>query len=88
MPKIMYVKKGFRKNSLILIEKVNDIERAYKEQGFELTLRQLFYQLVSRTEIPNTDDSYDKLGALVTYLYGYRLKAREYKALIGYVLSY
>jgi len=65
MPKIAYIEKGFRKKSLATIATVNDIVTAYHAQGYDLTLRQVFYQLVSRNEIPNTEASYDNLGQLI-----------------------
>jgi hypothetical protein len=38
-----------------LLENINDIIEEYRRQGYRLTLRQLFYQLVSRDVIPNED---------------------------------
>lgn len=63
--KISYKEMNFRDKSLYLIEKVNDIVGDYKEQGYDLTLRQLYYQFVARDIIPNNQKSYDNLGALV-----------------------
>ena len=63
--KISYIDMNFRDKSLYLIEKVNEIVNDYKEQGYDLTLRQLYYQFVSRDIIPNNQKSYDNLGALV-----------------------
>ncbi|WP_330438791.1 hypothetical protein OHB44_27870 [Micromonospora sp. NBC_00821] len=48
-----------------------DIRRAeaiceeYAAQGFDLTLRQLYYQFVSRDWIPNTVQSYKRLGSVI-----------------------
>jgi hypothetical protein len=55
MPKISYVTKSFSNGSLIIIEKANEIIAEYADQGFDLTLRQLYYQFVSRGLIPNKD---------------------------------
>jgi len=44
---------------------VNDIIDEYKEQGYVLTLRQLYYQLVSRGIIPNKQSEYSKLSGLL-----------------------
>lgn len=66
LPKIRYKKINFRKKSLILIDKCNSILEDYQAQGFDLTLRQLYYQLVSQNVIPNTVHSYDNLGNLVS----------------------
>ena len=65
MPKIAYIKQGFQKKSLAIIDKVNAIIGEYQAAGYELTLRQVYYQLVSRNEIPNSEKSYDNLGALI-----------------------
>lgn len=56
--------------SLILIDRCNTILEDYSKQGYSLTLRQLYYQLVAKDIIPNTQKSYNRLGAIVT-------KARE-----------
>lgn len=50
----------------ILLNKVNNILLDYKEQGYVLTLRQAYYQLVSRDIIPNTAKEYAKLSKLLT----------------------
>lgn len=63
--KIGYKEMRFQDKSLCLIEQVNDIVDEYKEQGYDLTLRQLYYQFVARDIIPNNQKSYDNLGALV-----------------------
>lgn len=65
MPKIAYKEINFRDKSLELIEKVNEIVEDYSEQNYELTLRQLYYQLVARDIIPNNQRSYDNVGVLV-----------------------
>lgn len=65
MPKIAYKQINFRDKSLELIEKVNEIVGEYDAQDYELTLRQLYYQLVARDIIPNNQRSYDNIGALV-----------------------
>lgn len=46
MPKIAYKQINFRDKSLELIDKVNEIVEEYDVQNYELTLRQLYYQLV------------------------------------------
>lgn len=52
MPKIMYKDKNFRNDSLIIIDHANDIIRDYQAQGYELTLRQVYYQFVARDLFP------------------------------------
>lgn len=44
---------------------INEIIEEYDEQGFKLTLRQLYYQLVSRDIIPNEKREYAKLSCLL-----------------------
>lgn len=51
--------------SLDLIEKINTIINEYQLQGYELTLRQVYYQLVARGFIPNTEKSYKSIGSLI-----------------------
>jgi hypothetical protein len=65
MPFVCYIPKNFREASTALIKTCNQIIRQYTAAGYQLTLRQLYYQLVSRAVIPNTPKSYDNLGALV-----------------------
>lgn len=57
---------NFRQESLNRITLCNRIVREYMEQGLKLTLRQLYYQLVSQNVIPNTEKSYKSLGGLVS----------------------
>ena len=59
---------GFNKKTHDLIEKVSSILQDYAKQGYRLTLRQLYYQLVSRDYIPNQVKEYNKLSRTVTRL--------------------
>ena len=52
--------------SLELLRHISKILKLYKEQGYRLTLRQLYYQMVSRDLIPNTIRSYSSVGDLVS----------------------
>ncbi len=45
---------------------INDIIEEYRRDGYVLTLRQLYYQLVSRDIIPNKQSEYAKLSTLLT----------------------
>lgn len=65
MPKIAYVEKNFRQDTIELIEYCNTIITQYQAQGFRLTLRQLYYQLVSRDRIANKQTEYDRLGSII-----------------------
>ncbi len=48
------------------LDTINDIIEEYQAQGYKLTLRQLYYQLVSRDIIPNEQKEYAKLSTLLT----------------------
>jgi hypothetical protein len=65
MPKICYRQKKFSTDRQDLIDKANAIITEYAEQGFELTLRQLYYQFVSRDFIPNNMRAYKNLGDVI-----------------------
>jgi hypothetical protein len=52
--------------SQAMFENVDLIINEYLNQGYKLTLRQLYYQLVSRDFIPNDVKEYNKLGDLLT----------------------
>lgn len=65
MPFICYQSKRFHPKSEKLISTANDILDEYAALGLDLTLRQLYYQFVSRDVIPNTFKEYKKLQALV-----------------------
>src|SRR5713226_4185610 len=56
----------FQGDSLARIKQCEEILDNYQEQGLRLTLRQLFYQLVSHHGLPNTERSYKGLGNLVS----------------------
>lgn len=64
--KIQYVEKRFHKATLDLIETANEIITDYQARGYELTLRQLYYQLVAKDLIPNSEKSYTKLGGTIS----------------------
>lgn len=53
-------------NSSNLIDKSNEILDDYNKQGYILTLRQLYYQLVSRDIIANKVKSYTMLGNIIS----------------------
>lgn len=66
MPMIEYVPKRFNPSHLQKIEQANAIITEYQAQGFDLTLRQLYYQFVSRDLIPNTMKDYKALGCIIS----------------------
>jgi hypothetical protein len=65
MSRICYVEKRFSAGSLDMIAKAESVCAAYKRQGYDLTLRQLYYQFVSRDWIPNRDTEYKRLGSVI-----------------------
>lgn len=63
--KIAYTPREFSSGSLAVIKTANDILESYAAQGFDLTLRQLYYQFVARGLIANKDTEYKKLGSII-----------------------
>lgn len=54
MPEICYVPKRFRNATLDIIVKANAIIAEYQAQGFCLTLRQIYYQMIARDLFPES----------------------------------
>lgn len=65
MTKHFYKDKNFKADSLLLIEKMNAIIAKWQSEGYTLTVRQLYYQLVARAIIPNTEQSYKRICDMV-----------------------
>ena len=63
--KELYVEKRFSKKSLAIIEIADAIVKDYAAQGYDLTLRQLYYQFVSKDIIPNHQKFYNMLGSVI-----------------------
>lgn len=61
-----FITKRFQVDSLTLISTINGILDNYEAQGYDLSLRQLYYQLVARNLIENTEKSYKNIGNLVS----------------------
>lgn len=57
--------RNFRKAAMVEIEAVEKIMLEYAAEGYKLTLRQLYYQLVARGR-ENSERSYKNLGELVS----------------------
>ena len=66
MSKIAFIAKRFNTQSVARIAQCDAIIEDYQGQGLRLTLRQLYYQLVSRNLIRNTEREYKNLVALVS----------------------
>ena len=58
-------KKRFSPESFALLKKALAIIEEYKRQHITMTLRQLYYQLVSQDVIPNNLKSYKRLGTIL-----------------------
>jgi len=77
MSKITYKTKRFRAGTLEIIEKAEQIINEHANMGFDLTLRQLYYQFVQSDSFPeewrdkktgskNIQSNYDKLGSIIS----------------------
>jgi hypothetical protein len=64
-PCISYIEKNFSDSSLNVIDRAVAICEDYRRQGYDLTLRQLYYQFVSRDLIANKDTEYKRLGSII-----------------------
>lgn len=65
MARIAYIDRAFSPKSIEMIEQANAICEDYAVQGFTLTLRQLYYQFVSRDLIANRQSEYKRLGSVI-----------------------
>ena len=65
VPKIVYTPKRFNASSRAVIDQANVIFAEYQAAGYVLTLRQLYYQFVSRALLPNNQESYKRLGSII-----------------------
>lgn len=65
MAREKFKEQRFHTGSRKLIAKANEIIADYQAQGFTLTLRQLYYQFVSRDLIPNKLTEYKRLGQVI-----------------------
>lgn len=61
-----FIEVNFQQKSLGMIAICNEIIVLYQGQGLKLTLRQLYYQLVTRNLVPNTERSYKNAGKLMS----------------------
>lgn len=65
MPYIQYKDVNIKQSTIDKIAIANEILENYARQGFDLTLRQLYYQFVARDLIPNKQSEYDNLGTAI-----------------------
>lgn len=61
-----FVEKRFSPESVHQITVINVILDEYEAEGYRLTLRQLYYQMVSRGYIENSLQSYKRIGNIVS----------------------
>lgn len=66
MPRIEYEPWNPKGETLALVRRANEIIEEYAAQGFDMTLRQVYYQLVSRDVIPNKQSEYKRLGDIIS----------------------
>jgi hypothetical protein len=65
VPKICYEEVTLSAENTAFVKVLDGICYEYAQQGYELTLRQLYYQCVARGIIANNTKEYDKLGRLL-----------------------
>jgi|TARA_B100002003_G_C14140417_1_gene548389 hypothetical protein len=66
MSRITYIEKRFSKKSMDLIIIANGIIEEYQEQGYDLTVRQLYYQMVAKDFIENSERSYRRMSSIIS----------------------
>ncbi len=64
--KEFFCEKRFNVDTMQIIEAANNILNEYAQQGFSLTLRQLYYQFVARDQVENTERNYKRLGKIIS----------------------
>lgn len=65
MPKIEYVSKKFQAKSQERIDQIIEIVREFEDDGYDLTSRQIYYQLVARGFVENSQASYKRVASLI-----------------------
>lgn len=61
-----FIEKRFTAKTLQLLGKIKAITVDYASQGYKLSLRQLYYQLVAANLIPNEERQYKKISSVLT----------------------
>lgn len=64
--KTCFQERAFRDDSMTVINNANQIITDYSQQGYRLTLRQLYYQFVTKNWLTNTERSYKRLGCIIS----------------------
>lgn len=65
MPRIIYQDRRFSEDKLLAISRANRICEQWADQGYDLTVRQVYYQFVQRNWLSNTVRSYNWLKDLI-----------------------
>lgn len=63
--RLSYIEWAPEAATVAIVDQANAIAAEYLAQGYDLTLRQLYYQFVARAIIPNNQQSYKRLGNIV-----------------------
>lgn len=63
--KQLFIGKRFSDESMDIINLANSIIAQYQAAGYRMTLRQLYYQFVSRNALANTERNYKRLGSIL-----------------------
>lgn len=66
MPKICYVHKKFNADHMQIIDRANQILSGFAAAGYDMTLRQLYYQFVTKNWLVNKKQNYNKLGYVIS----------------------
>ncbi len=66
MSRQKFSEKRLGSDKLEAIRRANTIIRSFQDQGYRMTLRQLYYQHVTRNWITNEEKSYKNLAALIS----------------------
>lgn len=61
-----FIPKVFNPKHQELIDTAASIITAYQSQGYDLSLRQLYYQFVAHHGLPNTEQNYKMLGGVIS----------------------
>ena len=65
MTKKKYIEINFRKNRRKLLDKIISIADEYMAKKYRITVRQMFYQLVARGIVDNTESAYGKTSDIL-----------------------
>lgn len=63
--KEFFIEKRFSKDSILIINKANEIINLFQSKGYTLTLRQLYYQFIAIDFFANNEKNYKRLGNII-----------------------